>query len=138
MNTYNTPQYMRTSGYGSGRNKEIIMKTGSVKWFNPSKGYGFITPDGGGKDIFVHISALETSGIKNLSENQKVSYDEARNFVMTLNISSAKRYLNWAKTDQRPSKIPASPDKVYKNKGWIDWYDWLGKPRPDEDPDSSS
>ena len=52
---------------------------GSVKWFNPSKGYGFISPDGGGKDIFVHISALETSGIKNLSENQKVSYDEARN-----------------------------------------------------------
>ena len=55
------------------------MKTGSVKWFNPSKGYGFITPDGGGKDIFVQISALETSGIKNLSESQKVSYDEARN-----------------------------------------------------------
>ena len=55
------------------------MKTGSVKWFNPSKGYGFISPDGGGKDIFVHISALETSGIKNLSENQKVYYDEARN-----------------------------------------------------------
>ena len=55
------------------------MKTVSVKWFNPSKGYGFISPDGGGKDIFVHISALETSGIKNLSENQKVSYDEARN-----------------------------------------------------------
>ena len=55
------------------------MKTGSVKGFNPSKGYGFISPDGGGKDIFVHISALETSGIKNLSENQKVSYDEARN-----------------------------------------------------------
>ena len=47
------------------------MKTGSVKWFNPSKGYGFITPDSGGKDIFVHFSALETSGIKNLSENQK-------------------------------------------------------------------
>jgi len=67
-----------------------------------------------------------------------LSYDEARNFVMTLNISSAKRYLNWAKTDQRPSKIPASPDRVYKNKGWVDWYDWLGKTRPGEDLDSSS
>ena len=55
------------------------MKTGSVKWFNPHKGYGFIAPDDGSKDIFVHISALETSGIKSLSENQKVTYDEARN-----------------------------------------------------------
>tara|TARA_B100001057_G_C22674345_1_gene881221 strand:- start:708 stop:914 length:207 start_codon:yes stop_codon:yes gene_type:complete len=55
------------------------MKSGSVKWFNPSKGYGFIAPDDGSKDIFVHISALETSGIKSLSENQKVTYDEARN-----------------------------------------------------------
>jgi len=55
------------------------MKTGSVKWFNPTKGYGFIAPDDGSKDIFVHISALETSGIKSLSENQKVTYDEARN-----------------------------------------------------------
>ena len=45
-----------------------------------------------------------------------LSYDEARNFVMTLNISSAKRYLNWAKTDQRPSKIPASPDRFTKTK----------------------
>tara|TARA_E500000178_G_C16893387_1_gene694597 strand:- start:355 stop:561 length:207 start_codon:yes stop_codon:yes gene_type:complete len=55
------------------------MKTGSVKWFNPNKGYGFIAPDDGSKDIFVHISALETAGLKSLSENQKVSYDEARN-----------------------------------------------------------
>ena len=47
------------------------MKTGSVKLFNPSKGYGSISPNGGGKDIFVHISALETSGIKNLSDDQK-------------------------------------------------------------------
>ena len=52
---------------------------GTVKFFNESKGFGFITNDETGKDIFVHISALETSGIKNLSENQKVSYDEARN-----------------------------------------------------------
>ena len=52
------------------------MLTGKVKWFNPQKGYGFITPDDGKKDIFVHISALEKSGINSLNENDKVSYDE--------------------------------------------------------------
>ena len=55
------------------------MLTGKVKWFNPQKGYGFIPPDDGKKDIFVHISALEKSGINALNENDKVSYDEARN-----------------------------------------------------------
>ena len=55
------------------------MLTGKVKWFNPQKGYGFISPDNGKKDIFVHISALEKSGINSLNENDKVSYDEARN-----------------------------------------------------------
>ena len=55
------------------------MITGKVKWFNPQKGYGFISPDDGKKDIFVHISALEKSGINAINENDKVSYDEARN-----------------------------------------------------------
>ena len=55
------------------------MLTGKVKWFNPQKGYGFISPDDGKKDIFIHISALEKSGINSLNENDKVSYDEARN-----------------------------------------------------------
>ena len=55
------------------------MLTGKVKWFNPQKGYGFISPDDGKKDIFVHISALEKSGISSLNENDKVSYDETRN-----------------------------------------------------------
>ncbi len=55
------------------------MLTGKVKWFNTQKGYGFISPDNGNKDIFVHISALEKSGINALNENDKVSYDEARN-----------------------------------------------------------
>ena len=54
------------------------MLTGKVKWFNPQKGYGFISPDNGKKDIFVHISALEKSDINSLNENDKVSYDEAR------------------------------------------------------------
>ena len=55
------------------------MLTGKVKWFNSQKGYGFISPDNGTKDIFVHISAIEKSGISSLNENNKVSYDEARN-----------------------------------------------------------
>ena len=51
------------------------MATGTVKWFNEQKGYGFITPDEGGKDVFVHISAVERSGIGSLREGQKVSYE---------------------------------------------------------------
>ena len=51
------------------------MPTGTVKWFNEQKGYGFITPDEGGKDVFVHISAVERSGMRGLAEGQKVSYD---------------------------------------------------------------
>ena len=49
-------------------------KTGTVKWFNNSKGYGFITPEDGGKDLFVHMSSIMMEGYKTLSDNQKVSY----------------------------------------------------------------
>ena len=59
--------------------KGKFMLTGKVKWFNYQKGYGFISPDNGTKDIFVHISAIDKSGISSLNENDKVSYDEARN-----------------------------------------------------------
>jgi CspA family cold shock protein len=52
---------------------------GTVKWFNPSKGFGFIQPDGGGKDVFVHISAVEKAGLSNLNEGAKVSYEVVAN-----------------------------------------------------------
>ena len=52
------------------------MATGTVKWFNATKGYGFIAPDNGGKDVFVHISAVERSGLQGLNENDKVEYEE--------------------------------------------------------------
>ena len=51
------------------------MATGTVKWFNPAKGYGFIEPEDGGKDAFVHISAVERAGLSGLTEGQKVSYE---------------------------------------------------------------
>ncbi|MDP7392855.1 MAG: cold-shock protein [Pseudomonadota bacterium] len=51
------------------------MATGTVKWFNPTKGYGFIEPEDGGKDAFVHISAVERAGLNGLNEGQKVSFD---------------------------------------------------------------
>ena len=51
------------------------MATGTVKWFNSAKGYGFIRPDNGGKDVFVHMSALERAGLSSLNEGAKVSYE---------------------------------------------------------------
>jgi CspA family cold shock protein len=54
------------------------LSNGTVKWFNSQKGYGFIQPDDGQKDVFVHISALERAGISNLQEGQKLSYDLER------------------------------------------------------------
>lgn len=51
------------------------MATGSVKWFNPTKGFGFIEPDDGGKDAFVHISAVERAGLSSLREGQRVEYE---------------------------------------------------------------
>jgi len=51
------------------------MPTGTVKWFNTTKGYGFIAPDGGGKDVFVHITAVEQAGMKELADNTKISFE---------------------------------------------------------------
>ena len=55
------------------------MATDTVKWFNATKGFGFIQPDNGGKDVFVHISAVERAGLNNLNEGAKVSFEEMEN-----------------------------------------------------------
>jgi len=55
------------------------MATGTVKWFNPEKGFGFIVPDDGSKDVFVHISAVEAAGMKTLDEGQKLEFDLEEN-----------------------------------------------------------
>ena len=61
----------------SGGDTEVA--TGTVKWFNATKGYGFIQPDKGGKDVFVHISAVERAGLSSLNEGAKVSFEEMEN-----------------------------------------------------------
>jgi cold shock protein len=59
--------------------KEAAMATGTVKWFNPTKGYGFIQPQDGGRDVFVHISAVERAGLSSLNEGQTVEYEVVSN-----------------------------------------------------------
>ena len=55
--------------------KGFVMSVGTVKWFNSTKGFGFIQPDDGGQDVFVHISAVERAGMRDLREGQKISYE---------------------------------------------------------------
>ena len=59
--------------------KEAMMATGTVKWFNPTKGYGFIQPQDGGRDVFVHISAVERAGLSSLNEGQVIEYEVVSN-----------------------------------------------------------
>jgi CspA family cold shock protein len=69
----------RAVGDHVGACEEAMMATGTVKWFNPTKGYGFIQPQGGGKDVFVHISAVERAGLTSLNEGQAVEFEIVSN-----------------------------------------------------------
>jgi len=68
------------------------MATGTVKWFNPAKGFGFITPDEGGKDVFVHISAVEQAGLGSLTEGQRLKYESIKEprGMKAVNLASAE------------------------------------------------
>ena len=66
---------LKTTTTTTSTKKELTMPTGTVKWFNTTKGYGFIAPDEGGKDVFVHISAVERAGMTGLADDQKVSFE---------------------------------------------------------------
>ena len=70
------------------RNKGDAMKKGTVKWFNSSKGYGFVEPSDESRDVFLHISALDAAGISNLREGQKISFDieEHKGKISAINI----------------------------------------------------
>ena len=73
-----TARGVRGAGNHDDEEKEIVMSTGTVKWFNATKGFGFIQPDEGGNDVFVHISAVERAGLRGLNEGQKISYEVVR------------------------------------------------------------
>ena len=82
------------------------MPTGTVKFFNESKGYGFIAPDGGGNDAFVHMTAVERAGMRSLRENQRISYDlqqDNRGKMSAVNLKSAEESAGTEPTGEEPS-----------------------------------
>ena len=82
------------------------MTTGTVKFFNESKGYGFIAPDGGGNDAFVHVTAVERAGMRSLRENQRISYDieqDNRGKMSAVNLKSAEESTQPEASEAQPA-----------------------------------
>ena len=89
------------------------MPIGTVKFFNSSKGYGFIQPDDGGKDAFVHISAVERSGMTGLSENQRITYDleeDRRGKMSAINLKAPEEAAASDQTDDQPEQASDQQD----------------------------
>ena len=86
------------------------MPKGTVKWFNPTKGYGFIAPDTGGKDVFVHISAVQKAGLRSLNEGQKVGFEveqQQNGRTAAVNLAQPATALAAARPADRPGAEPA-------------------------------
>jgi cold shock protein len=84
------------------------MPIGTVKFFNSSKGYGFIQPDDGGNDAFVHISAVERSGMTGLSDNQRIAYDleeDRRGKMSAINLKAPEEAAATDQTDKQPEQV---------------------------------
>ena len=82
------------------------MTTGTVKFFNESKGYGFIAPDGGGNDAFVHVTAVERAGMRSLRESQRVSYDleqDKRGKTSAVNLQNAEEATQPQASEAQPA-----------------------------------
>jgi CspA family cold shock protein len=82
------------------------MTTGTVKFFNESKGYGFIAPDGGGNDAFVHVNAVERAGMRSLRENQRISYDieqDNRGKMSAVNLKNAEEATQPEASEAQPA-----------------------------------
>lgn len=87
------------------------MTIGTVKFFNEGKGYGFIQPDGGGNDAFVHMTAVERAGMRTLRENQRVSYDlqqDNRGKMSAVNLQAAEEATRAAPNDEQPANDESS------------------------------
>lgn len=90
------------------------MTTGTVKFFNENKGYGFIAPDGGGNDAFVHVTAVERAGMRSLRENQRISYDleqDKRGKMSAVNLKNADEPTQTDASEAQPStdELQAEP-----------------------------
>jgi CspA family cold shock protein len=96
------------------------MTNGTVKFFNESKGYGFIAPDGGGNDAFVHITALERAGMRSLRENQRVSYDlqqDNRGKMSAVNLKPAEEAAQPQVSEAQPANDELQVEQIDDRQG---------------------
>ena len=94
------------------------MTTGTVKFFNENKGYGFIAPDGGGNDAFVHVTAVERAGMRTLRENQRVSYDlqqDNRGKMSAVNLKSADETAQAPSAEEQDTATDAEAEELVRN-----------------------